>query len=39
MGRSARLRGGRLADIAPTLLPLLGLQPSADMDGQNLLEV
>jgi len=29
--------GGRLADIAPTLLPLLGLNAPAEMKGRNLL--
>ncbi|MHC4990386.1 MAG: 2,3-bisphosphoglycerate-independent phosphoglycerate mutase [Planctomycetota bacterium] len=34
-----RLRdGGRLADIAPTLLVLMGLEPPAAMTGQSLLE-
>lgn len=32
------LRSGRLADIAPTLLGLLGLAPADDMTGQNLIE-
>ena len=32
-----RLRdGGKLGDIAPTLLPLLGLRPSAEMSGDDL---
>ena len=31
-------RGGRLADIAPTILHLLGLQQPADMTGESLLE-
>ena len=32
-----RLRdGGKLGDIAPTLLPLLGLPPSPEMTGENL---
>jgi 2,3-bisphosphoglycerate-independent phosphoglycerate mutase len=30
------LAGGKLGDIAPTLLPLLGLAPSAPMDGVDL---
>ncbi len=35
---SASLRdGGRLADVAPTLLEMLGLQPSAEMTGQSLI--
>jgi 2,3-bisphosphoglycerate-independent phosphoglycerate mutase len=28
--------GGKLGDIAPTLLPLVGLRPSREMDGENL---
>lgn len=36
--RAVRLRsGGRLADVAPTLLALMGLQPPPDMTGQSLL--
>lgn len=35
---NAKLReGGRLADIAPTLLALMGLKPASDMTGQNLI--
>jgi|HigsolmetaAR202D_1030399.scaffolds.fasta_scaffold00163_27 2,3-bisphosphoglycerate-independent phosphoglycerate mutase len=30
--------GGRLADVAPTLLDLLDLQPASDMTGQSLIE-
>ena len=39
LGRSqVQLRaGGRLADVAPTLLDLLGLAPAADMTGQSLI--
>ena len=40
-GEAARGRslasGGRLCDIAPTLLPLMGLRPDPTMDGVNLL--
>lgn len=37
--RRATLRaGGRLADVAPTLLGLLGLPPAGDMTGKNLIE-
>lgn len=36
--RRATLRpGGRLADVAPTLLELLGVPPAADMTGQSLI--
>jgi 2,3-bisphosphoglycerate-independent phosphoglycerate mutase len=36
---SVKLRdGGRLADVAPTLLDLLGLTPPAAMTGVSLLE-
>jgi 2,3-bisphosphoglycerate-independent phosphoglycerate mutase len=31
--------GGRLADLSPTLLALLGLEPSAEMEGRSLLEI
>ena len=34
-----RLRGGRLADIAPTLLQLMGLPQPPEMTGQSLIEV
>jgi 2,3-bisphosphoglycerate-independent phosphoglycerate mutase len=33
----ARLRPGRLADVAPTLLDLLGLAPPPEMTGQSLI--
>jgi 2,3-bisphosphoglycerate-independent phosphoglycerate mutase len=36
-GRRLR-RGGRLADIAPTLLDLMGLDPPSEMSGRSLLE-
>jgi 2,3-bisphosphoglycerate-independent phosphoglycerate mutase len=35
-GRKLRT-GGRLADVAPTLIEALGLEPSAEMDGRSLL--
>jgi 2,3-bisphosphoglycerate-independent phosphoglycerate mutase len=35
-GRSLK-SGGRLCDVAPTLLPLLGLQPPPGMEGVSLL--
>ena len=35
-----RLReGGRLADIAPTLLRLMGIEQPAEMTGQSLIEL
>ncbi len=36
-GGGARLRDGRLADVAPTLLALMGLSKPAEMDGESLL--
>ncbi len=33
----ARLRDGRLADVAPTVLALMGIDPPAEMTGQSLL--
>jgi 2,3-bisphosphoglycerate-independent phosphoglycerate mutase len=36
--RSARLRDGILADVAPTLCDLLGLPPGPEMTGRSLLE-
>ncbi|WP_333828162.1 2,3-bisphosphoglycerate-independent phosphoglycerate mutase [Pararhodobacter sp.] len=35
----ARLTDGRLADVAPTLLALLGLEQPPEMTGRNLIEV
>jgi 2,3-bisphosphoglycerate-independent phosphoglycerate mutase len=35
--KKAKLREGRLADVAPTLLQLLGLKPSPEMNGQSLI--
>ncbi len=37
VGASVRLRDGRLADIAPTMLDLMGLEKPAEMDGQTLI--
>lgn len=34
----ARLADGRLADVAPTLLALLGIEPPPEMTGRNLIE-
>jgi 2,3-bisphosphoglycerate-independent phosphoglycerate mutase len=36
--KAARLREGRLADIAPTLLELMGLEKPPQMTGRSLLE-
>ncbi len=36
-GASLDLRNGRLADIAPTLLDLMGLEKPPEMDGQSLI--
>jgi 2,3-bisphosphoglycerate-independent phosphoglycerate mutase len=36
-GRAARLRNGRLADLAPTLLDLMGLAQPAEMTGRTLI--
>ncbi|MCC7507403.1 MAG: 2,3-bisphosphoglycerate-independent phosphoglycerate mutase [Saprospiraceae bacterium] len=38
LGDSVRLRNGRLADVAPTLLDLLGLEQPAEMTGKSLVE-
>ena len=38
VGRQCRLRdGGRLADLAPTMIELMGLQKPAEMDGESLI--
>lgn len=37
-GRSLRTDGGRLADIAPTLLELMGLEQPPEMTGRSLLQ-
>ena len=37
--KNAYLGNGRLADIAPTILGLLGLRCPVEMEGENLLEV
>jgi 2,3-bisphosphoglycerate-independent phosphoglycerate mutase len=40
VGRAARLETtGDLADVAPTLLKAMGLEPSADMSGHSLLHL
>ena len=36
--KDARCENGRLADVAPSLLHLMGLRQPADMDGKNLIE-
>ena len=37
VGASVKLRDGRLADIAPTMLDLMGLEKPAEMDGKTLI--
>ena len=37
VGADVKLRDGKLADIAPTMLDLMGLQKPAEMDGQTLI--
>ena len=37
VGASAQLRDGRLADIAPTMLDLMGLEKPKEMDGETLI--
>ena len=39
VGRPARLEEGVLADIAPTLIDLMGLTPPAEMTGRSLVEL
>ncbi len=36
--KESRLRGGSLADVAPTLCALLGIPPTPSMTGQNLIK-
>jgi len=38
VGASVELRDGRLADIAPTMLDLMGLEKPAEMDGETLIK-
>jgi 2,3-bisphosphoglycerate-independent phosphoglycerate mutase len=39
VGRDCELRqGGRLCDIAPTMLQILGIDQPADMDGESLMK-
>ena len=38
VGASVNLRDGRLADIAPTMLDLMGLEKPAEMDGETLIQ-
>ena len=38
VGASVKLHDGRLADIAPTMLDLMGLEKPAEMDGQTLID-
>jgi 2,3-bisphosphoglycerate-independent phosphoglycerate mutase len=37
VGANVKLRNGKLADIAPTMLDLMGLQKPAEMDGSTLI--
>ena len=37
VGASGKLRDGRLCDIAPTMLDLMGLEKPQEMDGQTLI--
>jgi len=38
VGKDCELReGGRLADIAPTMLEVMGIEQPAEMDGQSLI--
>ena len=37
VGADVKLRDGRLADIAPTMLDLMGLEKPSEMDGKTLI--
>ena len=37
VGADVKLRDGKLADIAPTMLDLMGLKKPAEMDGETLI--
>ena len=37
VGADVQLKDGRLCDIAPTMLDLMGLEKPAEMDGQSLI--
>ena len=37
VGAGTELRPGRLADIAPTILDVMGLEKPAEMDGKSLI--
>ncbi len=37
VGADVKLRDGRLADLAPTMLDLMGLNKPAEMDGETLI--
>ncbi|MCD7821905.1 MAG: 2,3-bisphosphoglycerate-independent phosphoglycerate mutase, partial [Clostridiales bacterium] len=37
VGADVKLRDGRLADICPTMLDLMGLEKPAEMDGESLI--
>ena len=38
VGLKLRKEGGKLADIAPTMLELLGIEKPAEMTGESLIE-
>ncbi len=38
VGADVKLKDGRLCDIAPTMLDLMGLEKPAEMDGVSLIE-
>ena len=38
VGRNRKLKEGRLADLAPTMLDLMGLEKPAEMIGESLLD-
>ena len=38
VGKDAKLKEGRLADLAPTMLDLIGIEKPAEMTGESLIE-
>ena len=38
IGKQAKLKEGRLADLAPTMLDLMNLEKPAEMTGESLIE-